>query len=148
MATSTITSDTSSTPVTPNSPQPPQPTATPRLPQKTYPVDEDKATTKGLAWAADAGVSTTLTFNVTSPGARERWMHSSTSPSHLTNDDHLGKDQVSNQGCRRGPTVRATTGVEGTQATRIRQTAAVHVAKGGQSTKSCCDDRRPVSTLP
>jgi len=79
-ATSTTASSTSSTPVTPSSPQPPQPTATPRAPQKTYPVDEDRAPAKGVTWAADAGASPTLAFDVTSPGAGDRWMRSSTSP--------------------------------------------------------------------
>jgi hypothetical protein len=79
-ATSTTASSTSSTPVTPTSPQPPQTTATPRAPQKTYPVDEDRAPAKGVTWAADAGASPTLASDVTSPGAGDRWMRSSTSP--------------------------------------------------------------------
>ncbi len=45
-----------------------------------YPVDEDKAPAKGVTWAAYAGASPMLMFNVTSPGAGEWWMRSSSSP--------------------------------------------------------------------
>jgi len=43
-------------------------------------VDDDKAPVKGVTWAADAGASPTLALDVASPGARDRWMRSSTSP--------------------------------------------------------------------
>ncbi len=63
---------------------------------------------------------------------------------HLANNDQLGKVQVSNQSRRRGPTVCATTGVEGAQAAGISQTAAVNVAEGGQS----AEGGNPISANP